>query len=131
MDYSNGGPSFQYAGSWPSKRVRLLATYSDLPQPQHEGSSTAEEHQEQGPAGRPAAAVACEIGSGVAVLCGTHPELHPDWLLGDGQGAGRLADWPQRTQVAAALRDGAAMRQMFWLTLLHECRLGALLSADL
>lgn len=42
--------------------------------------------------GHAAAAVLCEVAQGRAVLCGTHPELHPSWLepclaAGGGPGA--------------------------------------------
>ena len=123
MDYSNGGPCFLCEGDWRAKGLSLLAAYADLPEPARRRCGCA----------RPAAAVACQVGAGVAVLCGTHPELHPGWLTGDGQGvqgaqgAGHRPDWGRRQQVAAALREGAAMRAAFWLTLLHECRLGGLL----
>ena len=124
MDYSNGGPAFHYDGSWPDKRLRLLASYVDLPQ-----RSCRHSH----PGEQPAAAVACEVGAGIAVLCGTHPELGPEWLTGNGQGAGRLSDWGQRATVAAALTEGAGPRQLFCCRsaawgptcnrCLHECGL--------
>eukprot|EP00878_Enallax_costatus_P006658 GHUV01006977.1.p1 GENE.GHUV01006977.1~~GHUV01006977.1.p1 ORF type:complete len:456 (+),score=139.45 GHUV01006977.1:2006-3373(+) len=39
-------------------------------------------------ASQPVAAVRCQVGSGVAVLCGTHPELEPHWL----EACGRLQE---------------------------------------
>lgn len=119
MDYSNGGPAFHYDGSWSSKRLRLLASYAGLPQ-----RSCHHLHHGSEQRAQPAAAIACEVGAGVAVLCGTHPELHPEWLVGHGQGAGRFSDWGQRTSVAAALTEGAGSRQRFWQLLLQQCRLG-------
>lgn len=97
-DYSNGGPVFVThdmqldVSSLPG--VQVLATYSALPdrhglnlsrqQQQHKD----QQHLQQQPgmlhngvAGvQPAAAVRCSVGAGVAVLCGTHPELEPQWL---------------------------------------------------
>jgi hypothetical protein len=95
-DYSNGGPFFvtqdmqldlsQLPG------VQVLARYCALPD--RHGFTFSRQQQEQqqqreqqpgvqhnGDAGaQPAAAVRCSVGSGVAVLCGTHPELEPQWL---------------------------------------------------
>lgn len=48
---------------------------------------------------QPVAAVRCQVGSGVAVLCATHPELMPSWL----DACGRA-----REQVASAAAAAAA-----------------------
>jgi hypothetical protein len=44
------------------------------------------------------AAVRCEVGAGTAVLCSTHPELHPEWL--DPAGS-RHEVWQQQQQTQA------------------------------
>ena len=62
-DYVNGGPMFLAADGGPAAShpgVRVLARYPEL--------------------GGAAAALACRVGAGRAVLCGSHPELHPSWL---------------------------------------------------
>ena len=103
-DYSNGGPWFDL-GSVPDNAratVRVLATYMD-----HDDSP---------------AAVSCPVQSGMAVLCGTHPELHPDWLL-PGLGCS-TADAQQQSALHKALLDDHNSRRQFWRRLLHECRLG-------
>ena len=109
QDYSNGGPWFDVngVGNGAQPSFQVLATYA-----QHED--------------RPAA-VACSVGFGVAVLCGTHPELHPDWLLPP---AGRSAiDMQQHMVLHKALLNDHLLRRHFWRSLLHECRLGPYLTA--
>ena len=103
-DYSNGGPWFDLGSVPDSARatVRVLATYMD-----HDDSP---------------AAVSCPVQSGMAVLCGTHPELHPDWLL-PGLGCS-TADAQQQCALHKALLDDYKSRRQFWRRLLHECRLG-------
>ncbi len=64
-DYINGGPAFVSLDGTsllhqPPNGVQVLATYPDR--------------------GDAAAALLCAVGQGRAVLCGTHPELHPSWL---------------------------------------------------
>lgn len=70
-DYINGGPVFRLAPSGPplsssslhtyKNDVTILATFSDFKD-------------------EPAAALACHVGLGKAVLCATHPELSATWL---------------------------------------------------
>ena len=76
-DYLNGGPGFLEPDS-PSK---FLSLCSCLP-PNIEILATFSEHNNA------AAAIACQIGLGRAVLCSTHPELTPEWLALP-SGAGR------------------------------------------
>lgn len=97
-DYSNGGPFFvtqdmqldlsQLPG------VQVLARYCALPdrhgftfsrqqqvlQQQGELQPPPGVHHNGEAGAQAAAAVRCSVGSGVAVLCGTHPELEPRWL---------------------------------------------------
>lgn len=80
------------------------------------------------------AAVCCCFGQGRAVLCGSHPELLPDWLtpttqpgvlmsLGmDADDAAGLAS--HALGVQEALSAGRAQRWMFWLSLLQAAGLG-------
>ena len=70
LDYSNGGPMFlNHLGGKEltcyGDRVHALAVYLETPGGESNGA---------------AAAVRCRVGQGVAVLCGTHPELHHRWL---------------------------------------------------
>ncbi|GAX84811.1 hypothetical protein CEUSTIGMA_g12232.t1 [Chlamydomonas eustigma] len=72
FDYSNGGPMFvNHLGE------QDLSCYHD----QSQVEVLAEYLGEEGD-GRHgyAAALRCKVGAGVAVLCGTHPELHHRWL---------------------------------------------------
>lgn len=139
VDYCNGGPVFcpdpdpgQDPGdpdtSGPSP-IRVLAEYEDL--------------------GGAIAAVRCAVGSGCAVLCGTHPELAPHWLdaaceadgepavsagaagtheANEGPGVEPVGrGWSARAAgVRAALaRDGPARRRL-WRMLLAEAGLDGL-----
>lgn len=63
-DYVNGGPCFLYSSLQGAPDTQVLARYALT--------------------GR-IAAVSVQIGAGRAVLCATHPELHPDWLTGEQQ----------------------------------------------
>ena len=116
-DYSNGGPQFVADSAATSKftsSCRVLAQYCDF-----EGA---------------AAAVACSVGKGHAVLCGTHPELAPHWL--------GTADAPMHRQdvtgrahcintaesVRSKLEQMQDQRQHFWMQLLKACGLGAYLA---
>jgi hypothetical protein len=85
-DYSNGGPLFVTHDMQPDvsglSGVQVLATYCALPD-RHGLKLSGQQQQQQhnAVAGiQPAAAVRCSVGAGVAVLCGTHPELAPHWL---------------------------------------------------
>ena len=101
-DYSNGGPWFVLdKGSSYNETVRQIAVYA-------------------GVADR-TAAVACKVGQGVAVLCGTHPELHPDWLLPAEDCTAAVLR--QHTCLQNDLHASHASRREFWLRLLQECRL--------
>ncbi|KAG2445925.1 hypothetical protein HXX76_000528 [Chlamydomonas incerta] len=115
-DYSNGGPVFElltppaaggHAGAQPQAQpqVEVLAVYPEL--------------------GNALAAVRCRVGSGVAVLCGTHPEL-PAAALGEAMEALGLTAHDPR-QAAHIARLGAELgrweeaRRSFWLALLLAC----------
>ena len=112
-DYSNGGPRFDEEaaanGEIPgSQECRVLATYCDL--------------------GNAAAAVACRVGRGKAVLCGTHPELATHWLGTadqpvDSDAARQLQCISNAATVKGKLEQTQAQRQRFWLYLLQECGL--------
>lgn len=117
LDYVNGGPAFFPCSSVPSAGPhRVLARYAGVP-------------------GRPAAAVSCAVGRGVAVLCGTHPELGTRWLgvgdvCGDGPAAAenvRTDESPGRdagiSKLRAALETSQTSRWAFWLFLLSSARL--------
>jgi hypothetical protein len=95
-DYSNGGPFFitqdRQLDISALPDVQVLATYCALPDRHHLEPSKQQQQRllQQQQLGTPAcntitgiqaaAAVRCSVGSGVAVLCGTHPELEPQWL---------------------------------------------------
>lgn len=53
----------------------------------------------------PAAAVRCQVGQGVAVLCGTHPELEPHWL----DVCGRSQEQVRSTATAAEQQRAAGV----------------------
>jgi glutamine amidotransferase-like uncharacterized protein len=85
LDYTNGGPMFLSCeggkdllrdGLWEG-RVEVLAEYGGRPGGPHAAGGVA-----VGASGAAAAAAAvrCVVGGGVAVLCGTHPELNPSYL---------------------------------------------------
>lgn len=119
QDYCNGGPAFipsaddccQDSGS-----MAVLARYQDC------GSGGI-------------AALVVRAGSGRAVLAGTHPELHPDWLAAAANpddlmasGSCSLAEADGCAAVAAAvqqrLADNQAARMRFWRLLLTAAGLG-------
>jgi glutamine amidotransferase-like uncharacterized protein len=95
-DYSNGGPFFvtqdRQLDLSALPDVQVLATYCALPDrhnilPSNQQQQRLRQQQQQSGlahdkvAGlQAAAAVRCRVGSGVALLCGTHPELEPQWL---------------------------------------------------
>ncbi|RMZ57012.1 hypothetical protein APUTEX25_002244, partial [Auxenochlorella protothecoides] len=120
-DYSNGGPAFHPdAGALPPG-CRALARYADL-------------------AGTPLAALACAVGAGRAVLCGTHPELAPHWL-GPPESAAVPAqagvppltgggDQARALQLQRALGRHGAARWDLWLLLLEAAGLGAWLAVQ-
>lgn len=112
LDYCNGGPVFVAAdgGAVPDEGdgFSVLARY-ELPPPPPCSSPAAAAAAAGG-----VAAVACVVGAGVAVLCGTHPELAP------------VARWlPDAPALAAAL-DGDAGRVEWWGSLLDAARLSGL-----
>ena len=83
LDYCNGGPGFYIA------ELMSAGNSGSSPTPCNATSANTRARQQRGVralayfddhAGVPAA-VQCCIGSGVAVLCATHPELAPEWLL--------------------------------------------------
>ncbi len=113
-DYCNGGPLFVAAGSARSSShssAGSSAAVEALPGVQVLARYTAVQHPSV-PAlhgGEAVAAVRCEVGAGVAVLCGTHPELGPEWWIR--AAAAQLAAIPAamaRAAPAAATRMAAA-----------------------
>jgi Biotin-protein ligase, N terminal/Protein of unknown function (DUF2722) len=101
-DYCNGGPLFLTRGGEHELRdvpgVDILARYTDAP---HRFPSPGQPTRQGAANWAPAAAVRCKVGAGVAVLCGTHPELHPEWLSSCGD---VTPEAPPRDRC----RDGAA-----------------------
>ena len=126
LDYCNGGPVFVLRGSGSGEgtgrvlpddsevkgvAVEVLARYSSSPVfPSSCSSSPAVAAAAEGGA----AAVRCTVGRGVAVLCGTHPELRPagEWLLappsGNGSAGGGGEEEKRRSSAVAAATAGAA-----------------------
>ena len=115
-DYSNGGPRFDDEHSQQDEPCRsgggcrVLAQYCDLP-----GA---------------VAAVACPVGRGRAVLCGTHPELATHWLgavdppIDATPHAGQQSCTGSAATVKAKLEQTQALREQFWLGVLRACGLG-------
>ena len=101
-DYINGGPGFfaldgRCMLASPLPGVQVLATYPER--------------------GGAAAALLCAVGRGRAVLCGTHPELHPSWLEPCLSGAGdasACSDRAQRSEGSGGdgSGDGAAAAEL-------------------
>lgn len=134
-DYCNGGPYFTALDGSPDvdqiPGVTLLASYYHIPtaaatadrqpgadgpagpaqQPTGNGQQQQQQQVQQEGFVRRAAAVRCGVGQGVAVLCGTHPELDPHWL--DPCGESNAAQGPQphtqqpQTDQAAADTPGS------------------------
>jgi biotin--protein ligase len=81
-DYCNGGPFFASLQDGSAAAVEqlpgvtVLARYCDRRAPDAAARAGEQQQRQQ----RRIAAVRCRVGSGVAVLCGTHPELAPAWL---------------------------------------------------
>jgi hypothetical protein len=110
-DYCNGGPFFTAQDGSPTvdnlPGVSLLAEYCQvpvgMPAAPHQQQSEQKQQQQDPPAGqqyaRRAGAVRCSVGNGVAVLCGTHPELGPEWL--DPCGESNAVQGPQPHEAAA------------------------------
>lgn len=122
LDYANGGPVLLAADGNPDLRqlpsVTVLARYGQLHQPSAAPGPAQPAHQQQrqrqDATGR-VAAVRCAVGKGVAVLCGTHPELGPEWL--DPCGESNAAHGPQPPEAptsspsAQAAAAGASIPQ--------------------
>lgn len=136
-DYCNGGPVFTRADgeAWDEDdcftagglRVEVLARYerrrldgdgSAAPRPPTTSPAPA------AAAGGGVVALRASCGAGVAVLCGTHPELAPAglWLGGGGEDDGGKA-----AALAADLDAGAAERKAFWEGLLAAAGVGSLM----
>lgn len=110
-DYCNGGPFFTAQDGSPTvdnlPGVSLLAEYCQvpvgMPAAPHQQQNEQKQQQQDPPAGqqyaRRAGAVRCSVGDGVAVLCGTHPELGPEWL--DPCGESNAVQGPQPHEAAA------------------------------
>lgn len=100
-DYVHGGPCFVPDGAAPG--VEVLARYA------------ATGH---------IAAAKCACGRGVAVLCGSHPELHPDWLRSESTGlAGEEA--AHVAGLVDALAADQDAREAFFRSLLVHAGLAA------
>lgn len=108
FDYCNGGPFFTAQDGNPTidslPGVSLLAEYCQVPLAMPAAALPGQRQQQQPQPGeqefaRRAAAVRCRVGEGVAVLCGTHPELGPEWL--DPCGESNAAQGPQPHEAAA------------------------------
>jgi biotin--protein ligase len=131
VDYVNGGPAFRLlcgAALGPAlqaaaeQRREQQQQRSGQPPPQRQG----EKQQAQQLAGvellavypehdDAAAALLCRVGSrgGCAVLCGTHPELHPSWLSGrapTSADASRSSSEDSSSSEGSGSDDGAVRR---------------------
>ena len=126
-DYCNGGPVFTRldGSAWTADEdggsgVEVIARY------ERKGAATATPPSTSpAPAAAAAGGVAAlraRHGAGVAVLCGTHPELAPAgaWLGGEGQDGERAAS------LAAELDAGGSERAAFWEGLLRAAGVGRL-----
>ncbi len=91
-DYCNGGPGFYMTGSAGLPQIHDAHQHMAAGHASCGPTCTHAKDKEQEQAGMralaffddypgTAAAVQCRVGSGVAVLCATHPELAPRWLL--------------------------------------------------
>jgi hypothetical protein len=84
FDYCNGGPYLTAADGNPDIEqlpgVTVLAKYRQVPLAADPGALQQQGQQGQQQFAKRVAAVRCTVGQGVAVLCGTHPELGPEWL---------------------------------------------------
>lgn len=126
-DYCNGGPYFTAADGSPDidqlPGITVLAQYCQMPlaaaahatiqqpQDQQQGQQQVlpqldQQQQQQQNFAKRVAAVRCSVGKGVAVLCGTHPELRPDWL--DPCGESNAVQGPQPHETVAAGSCAAA-----------------------
>lgn len=129
LDYSNGGPKFlDAAGGQDLKQladdgIQVLARYCD---PQHEGA---------------VAALRCRVSNGIAVLCGTHPEMDPYWMdplydsanpaalpqqsrpgvADDTAAAGGPPHMSHAARIKAQLEACQVAREQFWHMLLAAC----------
>ena len=121
-DYSNGGPSFVPPGSIAGDALeaaaqdqsfKVLAVYT--------GKDNA------------IAALKCEIGKGVAILVGTHPELEPRWLASQPdtvaieerlKSVGQRHDEDIRKHVREQLEKCSKERQEYFSMLMTEAGLG-------
>jgi hypothetical protein len=105
LDYCNGGPYLTALDGSPDldhlPGVTVLAQYCKVPV-----AAVDPVQQQRQEYARRVAAVRCSVGRGVAVLCGTHPELGPEWL--DPCGESNARQGPQPHAPAAAARGVAA-----------------------
>jgi hypothetical protein len=101
LDYCNGGPYLTALDGNPDidqlPGVTVLAQYCQVPVAA--ASPVQQQHQEYA---RRVAAVRCSVGRGVAVLCGTHPELGPEWLDPCGESNARQGPQPHEAAPAGA-----------------------------
>ncbi|KAK2077519.1 hypothetical protein QBZ16_004364 [Prototheca wickerhamii] len=137
LDYCNGGCAFLFTrhldraysaaeqASYPG--VSVLARYATSCE---ETTAAAESKQMLEPCLSPgqAAAVVCAVGQGVAVLCGTHPELAPGSLDGESDADAVYAAHVARLRKDLTACDGA--RWGFWVQLLSAARLESWLEAS-
>jgi len=120
-DYVNGGPAFIHAeeGSIPAN-FKVLATFRN-----HAAGLDA-------PPAAPAAALACKVGLGKAILCASHPELSTSWLRlpsgaarSDAVGLSNeiLTMCHPMKNLTRELENCKLERWRFWLTLLEAAGL--------
>jgi hypothetical protein len=119
FDYCNGGPYLTAADGSPDvgqlPGVIVLAKYCQVPLAADLGTLQQQGQQEQQQFANRVAAVRCTVGQGVAVLCGTHPELGPEWL--DPCGESNAVEGPKPHEpatdsaAAAAATVGAGVSQ--------------------
>ena len=114
VDYCNGGPVFvapdgaRLPDADPVRGVTVLARYAGGVVDAGDASPAVAAAAAGG-----AAALRCAVGDGVAVLCGTHPELTPAGRWLEGAPAG----------LVGALEGGEAGRGAFWGGLLEAAGL--------
>jgi biotin--protein ligase len=121
-DYSNGGPTFVSSGSMAGDAPKAAA--------QDQFLKVLSVYTEKGNA---MAALKCEVGKGVAVLVGTHPELESKWLASQPdavaieeelKSVGERHDEDVRKHVRKQLEKCSKERQRYFVMLMTEAGLG-------
>lgn len=108
-DYINGGPEFILPALVDNTKYKVLARYLDK--------------------NEAVAAVSCKVGKGVAILCGTHPELDSLYLgaVDSLEHIETDADVKSHNyihELKEVLASNKLPRWEYWLSLLHEAGLG-------